>query len=95
MFNEKYLHCLIDEKFLDGAISLFDTDERIINTYALFQNRCTEGVCKFIKNDKVKKYELKDFLFIVSSYGIVILHSLTSLPLEMISKIPQSIKVVW
>lgn len=90
-----YLHCMIDEKFLDGAISLFETDKRVNNTYALFQDGNKGNNFKFIQSNIVKCYDTKDFLRIVRGYNVVVLHSLTSLPLSLISAIPHSIKVVW
>lgn len=90
-----YLHCIIDEKFLDGAISLFETDKRVNNTYALFQEGNVDKDFKFLKSNIAKCFDTKDFLEIVQDYNVVVLHSLTSLPLSLIAKIPQSIKVVW
>lgn len=91
----KYLHCLKDEKFLDGAISLFETDERVSNSYVLFIQNPLKYKFKFIKSQKAETQEIDSFLNVVNDYDVVVLHSLTSVPVELISKIPSRIKIVW
>ena len=35
----KVIHFVIDDKFIDGAITLFESDERVENHYVIFQYR--------------------------------------------------------
>lgn len=95
MVKKKYLHCLHDDKFLDGAISLFDEDTRIENTYILFTKNNGQESFKYIKSPKAHIQSLDSFLDCVIDYDVVILHGLGILPIEMIRKIPSPIKVVW
>lgn len=91
----KYLHCLKDEKFLDGAISLFEEDKRVVNTYVLFIRDAKNYSFRFIKNSLAQKQEIDTFLLSLKDFDVVILHSLTSIPIELIPQIPNKIKVVW
>lgn len=95
MVKKKYLHCLHDDKFLDGAITLFEADSRIENTYIMFVGMNGQESFKYIKSPKAHIQSFDSFLDCVTDYDVVILHSLTILPIEMISKIPTPIKVVW
>lgn len=95
MIVNKYLHCLLDEKFLDGAISLFEEDNRIQNTYVLFVRDPLQYTFNFVKSPKAHIQDVNAFLDYVSGYNVVILHSLHSIPIELIRQIPPSIKVVW
>jgi len=91
----EYLHCLKDEKFLDGAISLFEEDKSVNNTYILFVNNPLDYTFKYIKSPLAKKNSIDLFLEIVNQYETVVLHSLTSIPIDFIPQIPKRIKVVW
>lgn len=95
MHKRKYLHCLHDDKFLDGAISLFEEDTRIENTYVLFVQNNKQESFRSIKSSKARIQSIDTFLDCVSDYDVVILHSLLAIPIEMISRIPNPIKVVW
>ena len=90
----RYLHCLLDDKFIDGAISLFDSDTCINNDYVLFQSNSNCAIQR-IKNPKASKDSINNFFNRVVEYDVVILHDLKCLPLEIIAKIPKPIKVVW
>lgn len=91
----RYLHCLLDDKFIDGAISLFDSDARVENDYVLFQTeKNTDGILR-IRNPKATKDSIDNFLTRVINYDVVVLHDLKALPLDIIARIPASIKVVW
>ncbi len=91
----RYLHCLLDEKFIDGAISLFEEDKRVNNTYVLFKTEPENYKFRFIKSSKAKVQSINSFLKAIEEYDVVILHSLPSLPIDIIRHIPSRIKVVW
>lgn len=91
----RYLHCLLDDKFIDGAISLFEADSSIENDYVLFSNVEGNGKPQRIKNPAATVDLTTNFLKRVSDYDVVILHNLKSLPLDLIASIPESMKVVW
>ncbi len=94
MRKPKYLHCVLDEKFIDGAISLFEEDKRIENTYIQFTNQTASGF-KYIKSKNVQKQPMDVFLKVVNDYDVVVLHSLPAIPINIIRKIPSRINVVW
>ena len=91
----RYLHCLLDDKFIDGAISLFETDDSVKNDYVLFHTDAKSYSIQRIKNPVVVVDSLSNFLKKVIDYDVVILHDLKSLPLNLIAAIPEPIKVVW
>lgn len=90
------LHCLYDEKFIDGAISLFETDKRIENDYILFCSRKRiNDSFKYIKSPLVGKANVKDFASIANNYDVIYLHSLYSINPNLILKLDKRIRVVW
>ena len=91
----QYLHCVIDEKFIDGAISLFEADKSINNTFVQYIVGNTPTGHKFIKDIKCDIHSIRMFAEDVLKYDVVVLHSLTSLPLQVIAAIPNRVKVVW
>lgn len=95
MGKKRMLHCVIDEKFIDGAITLFEEDSRVENTYVRFVKSTPVNEFRFIRDTKVVTKERELFFDIVSKYDVVVLHSLFSIPIDMIPKIPSGIKVVW
>lgn len=90
----KILHCVVDDKFLDGAISLFGTDKRVDNDWCFFTED-SQYTFSYIKNPIVRIMPLSSFCSVVVNYDVVILHSLPSLPVDKILSVPQPIKVVW
>ena len=90
----KILHCVTDEKFIDGAITLYEQDNRMQNRWIHFVNVGSSSL-KYIKSPKVEIENINHFNDIVLEYEIVILHSLPSLPIVQILSIPNSIKVIW
>lgn len=92
----KILHCVIDEKFIDGAIELFDSIEGYQNEYVIVGKECIR--LDFIKSTKVKYVSAewyKKHCIESADYDIVILHSLMSLAPELLLKTSNKIKVIW
>jgi len=95
MTKPRYLHCLLDDKFIDGAITLFDADSSVDNDYVLFlPDDNTTGIQR-MKSPKVTTDSYSNFPKRVLDYDVVVLHNLKSLPLVEIANIPEPIKVVW
>lgn len=90
----KILHCVTDDKFIDGAISLYDEDNRVENRWVHFVNE-KKHYLTYIKSKKVEVLNIDSFLDVLEGYDVVILHSLPSLPVEQINSIPDKIKIVW
>ena len=90
----KILHCVTDDKFIDGAIALYDKDTRVENTWVHFvkENSCH---LVYVKSTRVMICNIDKFDMLLANVDVVILHSLPSLPIENILAIPKNIKVVW
>lgn len=89
----KVLHLIIDQKFIDGAISLFESDSRTDNSYYLIGSY--KSSCEFIKYQNVKYIQLEKVIDLCKQFQVVYLHSLVVLPYKYIVKIPSNVKVVW
>ena len=88
----KNLHCCFDEKFIDGAISLFDSDSDAENEYVVVSETPIDRF-SHIKNNKVKNLLSSDFISYIYDYDVIILHSLFALPnFSLISSIPREKK---
>ena len=90
----KILHCVTDEKFIDGAISLYEQDNRMENRWVHFVKEDISSL-NYIKSTQVEIVNLNRFDDMMNGLDVVILHSLPSLPIEQIHSIPKGIKVVW
>lgn len=92
----KILHCVVDEKFIDGAIELFDSIEGYKNEYVIIdsQNKNLE----YIKSEIVKQEDEAWYIencIVNNNFNIVILHNLISLNSELIYRTNSMIKVIW
>ena len=85
----------MDDKFIDGAISLFDSDENIENDYVLFLPDKSDYKIQRIKNPKATTENICNFQKKTSDYDVIVLHDLKCLPLNEIADIPEKKKVVW
>ena len=88
----RIIHIVTDDKFIDGAITLFDSDDRVDNKYVVIGN---ETSFKYIKSDKVVFISVNDAIDVINSFDVVILHSLPAIPLRLIEHIDKRVKVVW
>lgn len=91
----RILHCLYDDKFMDGTIRVYESDKRHSNDYVLVSQPPEDYKFSSIKSEKVKVITPKAFLSIASNYDVVILHSFVCLNNYYIAKIPKKCKVVW
>ena len=88
----KIVHVVIDQKFIDGAISLFETDERVENTYIILGEKLK---CNYIKNTNIVTINEEKAIDYINQFDVVILHSLPSIRISQIRNIKKGIKVVW
>ena len=88
----KILHIILDDKFIDGALSLFKTDNRVESQCAKWGSSSS---LKYIKEPNVISLNKNNYQPIFLEYNAIILHSFDCLPLSVISNIPDSVKVVW
>lgn len=91
----KILHILHDEKFIDGAIDIFDSTSAI-NTYVSIEDE-KPFVCIKLHSDDVQIVERDKILsFIIEGgYQLVAFHTLTRDKYELVLQIPRHVKVLW
>lgn len=91
----KILHCLFDDKFMDGTIRVYESDKCHSNVYVLVSNSPKDYKFKYIKSDRVKVVTPQEFLSLAANFEMVILHSFFCLLNYYKIKIPKKCKVVW
>jgi len=98
----KILHCLIDDKFLDGVINVFNYSQvkynNIDNHYIyIYKDKCPDEFVYIKQKDKIDQISAENALdYIINNrFDVVVLHSFPSLPLMVISKLPRRIKLIW
>ena len=79
----KIIHFVIDDKFIDGAITLFESDSRVINHYVITQRH--ERKFKYLKNEKIRRLSVSNISKEISNYDVAVLHSLMAIPIERIA----------
>lgn len=95
--RRKIVHFILDEKFIDSAIELFSKIENVENEYILIRNVPFQKR-KYVINPLVKecnRWIISHVIHKQDFANVVILHSLYSLPIDLIPLIPVKIKVVW
>lgn len=93
----KILHCVSDEKFIDGVVTMFDNIPNIKSEYVIVSDE-QQKEFKYIKSSKVKTINHDEFekrCIINADYDILYLHSLGCVSPLLISQIHRDIKVVW
>lgn len=96
MSKLRFIHFVIDDKFINDSIKCFEESNLTINYFYIVTNGVSEF--QFIKSCKVQKVSKEEALGIIcadNSYDVLCLHSLISLPYDLIVKIPSYIKVIW
>jgi len=91
----KILHCIYDDKFMDGTIRVYASDERHVNRYVYVYRKGMDTDLVYTKYPDVTHVEERDFLSLAKEYDVVILHSLKCVSQKAIASIPDTCKVVW
>lgn len=90
----KVANFVIDEKFIDRQIEFHDlTNEMCQHDYFFVGKKSYKFIKKEVK--RIKQIKREDVLDIVKSYDAIFLHSLFGMPIDIIPKIDQRIKVFW
>jgi len=90
----KILHCVTDDKFIDGAISLFEQDNRVTNIWCHFVQEPKERL-QLIKNKQVLVSPFAELNVYAHQCDVIILHSFEALPIEQMEKLPKDKKIIW
>lgn len=93
---KSFIHFVIDDKFIPDSIKCFENAGLTENEFYYVRPR-SHTVTEFLDLAKVIEIKRCDVLSLLENKSscVVVLHSLYALPLELISHIPDSIKVVW
>lgn len=91
-----FIHFVIDDKFIPDSMKCFEFAGLTDNEFYYVRPK-SHQVTEFLDLVKVKEIKRGDVLSLLENKSscVVVLHSLYSLPLELISHIPDNIKVVW
>lgn len=91
----KILHILHDEKFIDGAIDIFNSTSAI-NTYVSIEDE-TPFVWIKVHTDDVQIVDRDKILsfILAGEYQLVAFHTLTRDKYELVLQIPMHIKILW
>ena len=91
----KFAHFVIDDKFIPDSIKCFDGAKLTCNSYYYIKENNAE--LQFLDSNKVKVISKQVAADILSntSIDVVCLHSLYSLPFDLICMINKNIKVIW
>lgn len=93
----KVVHFIIDCLFIDATINLFNSLENCENVYILIRNLPFQKKL-YLKNQSIiecSRYTIKKYIQKESFADVIILHSLYSLPMDIIPLVNQSIKLCW
>ena len=94
----KILNILIDDKFIDGLIEMFEsTKGKHIHDYIIIRNKEIKKFQYITKTEYIKQVDSKECLSFINNngYDLVILHSLSCIPWFKINEIDKKIKVLW
>lgn len=91
----KILHCIYDDKFMDGTIRVYNSDDRHENTYAYVFSKENDKNLEYTKYRDILHICETEFLKLASVYDVIILHSLKCMSLKVIASIPLKCKVIW
>ena len=81
MSKLRFIHFVIDDKFINDSIECFEESNLTINYFYIITNKVREF--QFIKSGKVQKVSQEEALGIIcadNSCDVLCLHSLISLP---------------
>lgn len=94
----RIIHCVPDEKFIDGLIKLTQTLwVDCYHEYAFVNNNPYVNF-KYIKNQEaIKRFGVRQINEYVrkSKFNVVVIHNLQSIPFCDLVDIPEGVKVVW
>lgn len=93
---KKIVHFVIDDKFIDSAIELFESLEGYQNEYYVLTAKTNDFL--YIKSKNVKRIHYDNIIdFVMNRHfcDYLILHSFYSLPSYVIVNIHNSVRVLW
>lgn len=90
--EKKIVHLCLDEKFIDMAISTFNSFENVINDPIVYsRNR----KLKFVKNKALIIKNPNTLGTYINSYNLIIVHSLAPIWSKLLLKVDKNIPIIW
>lgn len=94
------IHCIGDEKFIDGVIEVFDRFQGThTNRYVFFPENKVGKTFQFLKHhaDQVVTVDRHKALSYIHEMpcDVMVMHNISTFPVEDMAKIDRRIKVVW
>lgn len=89
------LHCICDDKFIKGAMELFNSDKRLNNVFVFVSQKNRLFKAKYLSEKDIVLCDESQFIKSLANYDVVVLHNWFSLREQIICEIPQKCKVVW
>lgn len=92
----KFIHFVIDDKFIPDSIKCFE-EAGLTNNEFYYVRPKSHPVTEYLDLFKVKELNNNEVISLLEKRKpcVVVLHSLYSLPLEIINHIPNVIKIIW
>lgn len=91
-----FLHWVTDDKFIDDLISVMEyTKGSHSHTYAIVTYDDSYEFTYIKRYEDITLIRPNDFIAVLSSYDVIVLHGLRSGAFDFLNKMPHSIKVVW
>lgn len=91
----RIVHCLWDDKFMDGTIRVYESDKRHSNEYVFITKDPIHYTFKYIKSPKARAISLSEFNTLAEDCDVIVLHSFVCLANNVISNIPSKCRVIW
>ena len=95
----KILHCIIDEKFIDGIMEVFDhAGGDVEHHYVYFPEGTNSSRFRYLKRgDRISVADRKQALRFVNTSGcqVMVMHNLSAFPIEQLPLVDRSIIVLW
>jgi 4-alpha-L-fucosyltransferase (fuc4NAc transferase) len=91
-----FLHWVTDDKFIDDLISVMEYTKGFhSHTYAIVTYDDSYEFTYIKRYEDITLIRPNDFIAVLSSYDVIVLHGLRSGAFDFLNKMPHSIKVVW
>jgi hypothetical protein len=94
-----FIHLFDDEKFVDGAIQLYESAKKGSHQYIVIVPS-KNHILKYVKSKKIQLFEqgnssLNQILANLSAQDVIIVHYLSDVKITLLSSLKLSCKMVW
>lgn len=92
------VHCVVDDKFIDGMIDVFDTFTKDqVHHYIYLNDNITYKFRYIKKSDRISIVRYSSFIGFLDQHKVnaILLHSISSIRLSILPIVDKKIKIVW